>query len=369
MHTSIRQMEVFGIEMPLVGAFTSGGVTKAVTKCVIVRIVDDEGLVGISSIDPSTRAKSPHTAPEQALTLRESVLPQLKGLRTNNLAAITRRVRKLSRGQPGVAAAVELAVADLIANQRSISMLDLLGGGAREQVRFNGWIGELAPDEAAKEAAVWGERGFRSAKVKVGSGVDEDHDRIAAVRARVGSDFELRMDANEQYSLDGAMALERAVRGYDVALFEQPLNREDLAGLAKLRRSGTTPIMADESVVDHESLIRIIRADCADLVKFGIEQVGGLVRASQMLATARAAGLPVVLGHGFGLDLSTMAEILLGATCDNVVEGLECVGPLKVSDSVVTTPLDLRSGHMQIPNSIGLGLELDETKLLQYQAF
>ena len=53
-------------------------------KCVIVRIVDDEGLVGISSIDPSTRAKSPHTAPEQALTLRESVLPQLKGLRTNN---------------------------------------------------------------------------------------------------------------------------------------------------------------------------------------------------------------------------------------------------------------------------------------------
>ena len=84
--------------------------------------------------------------------------------------------------------------------------------------------------------------GFRSAKVKVGSGVDEDHDRIAAVRARVGSDFELRMDANEQYSLDGAMALERAVRGYDVALFEQPLNREDLAGLAKLRRSGTTPI-------------------------------------------------------------------------------------------------------------------------------
>ena len=76
MHTSIRQMEVFGNEMPLVGSFTSGGVTKAVTRCVIVRIVDDEGLVGISSIDPSTRAKSPHTAPEQALTLRESVLPQ-----------------------------------------------------------------------------------------------------------------------------------------------------------------------------------------------------------------------------------------------------------------------------------------------------
>ncbi len=369
MYASIRQIEVFGIEMPLVGSFTSGGVTKAVTKCVIVRIVDDEGCVGISSIDPSTRAKSPHTAPEQARTLRDLVVPQLKGLRTNNLAAITRRVREISPGQPGVAAAVELAVADLIAHRRGISMLEFLGGGARERVRFNGWIGELSPDEAAKEAAVWVARGFCSAKVKVGSGVEEDHDRIAAVRAQVGTDFELRMDANEQYSLNDALTLERAVRGYDVALFEQPVNRRDLDGLAELRRLGTTPIMADESVVDHESLIRIIRADCADLVKFGIEQVGGLVRASQMLATARAAALPVVLGHGFGLDVSTMAEILLGATCDNVVDGLECVGPLKVSDSVVTKPLDLSSGHLEISNSIGLGLELDETKLAQYQAF
>ena len=86
----------------------------------------------------------------------------------------------------------------------------------------------------------------------------------------------------------------------------------------------------------------------------------------RMLATAEAAGLPVVLGHGFGLDLSTMAEIMLGATSHNIVPGLECVGPLKVVDTVATTRLDIGSGSIDVPGGPGLGIELDESKLAQY---
>ena len=91
-----------------------------------------------------------------------------------------------------------------------------------------------------------------------------------------------------------------------------------------------------------------------------------MLAASRMLATAEAAGLPVVLGHGFGLDPSTMAEIMLGTTNSNIVAGLECVGPLKVTDSVVTTPIDIRSGVLKVPEGPGLGLELDEDKLAQF---
>jgi L-Ala-D/L-Glu epimerase len=85
-----------------------------------------------------------------------------------------------------------------------------------------------------------------------------------------------------------------------------------------------------------------------------------------MLATAEAAGLPVVLGHGFGLDLSTMAEIMLGATSHNIVPGLECVGPLKVVDTVATTRLDISSGSIPLPAGPGLGIDLDNGKLAQY---
>ena len=125
--------------------------------------------------------------------------------------------------------------------------------------------------------------------------------------------------------------------------------------------------MADESISDHASLIRVIKADCADFVKFGIKQAGGILKSARMLATAEAAGIPVVLGHGFGLDPSTMAEIMLAATSRNVVPGLECVGPLKVKDTVATKPLDIASGTLPLPSGPGLGITLDERKLEEYR--
>ena len=90
------------------------------------------------------------------------------------------------------------------------------------------------------------------------------------------------------------------------------------------------------------------------------------MRAAHMLATAEAAGLPVVIGHGFGLDPSTIAEVMLAASSRNVLPGLECVGPLKVTDTVATTRLDISKGSLQLPDGPGLGITLDDRKLGQY---
>ena len=75
----------------------------------------------------------------------------------------------------------------------------------------------------------------------------------------------------------------------------------------------------------------------------------------------------IVLGHGFGLGINTMAEIMLAATSDNVIDGLECVGPLKTSDDIVTHKLDLTGGTLDLPGGPGLGVVLDEAKLSKYR--
>jgi L-alanine-DL-glutamate epimerase-like enolase superfamily enzyme len=74
----------------------------------------------------------------------------------------------------------------------------------------------------------------------------------------------------------------------------------------------------------------------------------------------------VVIGHGFGLNLSTMAEIMIGATSNNVLPGLECVGPLKVTDTVTNEQIDISSGEMTLAEKIGVGMTLDESKLSKY---
>jgi len=203
-------------------------------------------------------------------------------------------------------------------------------------------------------------------KIKIGGDVDADIQRVQAVRAAVGKVVNLRMDANEQYSVQDAIRLCDAIKDCDMQLFEQPVPRDDLAGLAEIRRVGGISVMADESISDHASLLKVIEADCADLVKFGIAQAGGIMPAVRMMATAEAAGLKVVMGHGFGLDMSTMAEIMVGASSSNIVTGLECVGPLKVKDTVSQTRLDISSGSLKVPDGAGLAMDLDMEKLAKY---
>ena len=367
MKVVIEQIEVFGVAMPLVGTFTSGGVSKNTTKCVVVRVTASDGAVGISSIDPSTMATSPNTAPELADAIRDRIGPELIGHDPLNIKRIAELASTIAPHQPGASAGVELACVELNCQRMGIALYNYLGGAVNHTLLFNGWIGELPPEQAAAEAKRWLEAGFASAKIKVGSGVAKDDDRVAAVRDTVGSAMKLRIDANQQYDAAAALELCRAVKSLDLQLFEQPTPKDDLEGLARVRREGGVPIMADESISDHASLIRVIKADCADFVKFGIKQAGGLLQAAQMLSTAEAAGLPVVLGHGFGLDLSTMAEIMLGATSRNVVSGLECVGPLKVTDTVATQRLDISSGAIALPLGPGLGVQLDDAKLGRYR--
>ena len=367
MTLKIERVEVFGVAMPLVGTFTSGGVSKNTTKCVVVRLTASDGTIGISSIDPSSVAKSPNTGPELAEAIRSRIAPAIVGEDPTNINRMVGILDQLTPTQPGAAAGVELACVELTCRRQGVPLYAYLGGAVQTGVQFNGWIGELPPEEAAAEGLRWLKAGFKSAKIKIGSGVEKDASRIAAVREAVGSGMKLRMDANMQYDADTSLRLARMVKQYDMQLFEQPVPQKDLAGMARVRREGGIPVMADESVSDHASLLAVIKADAADYVKFGIKQAGGITKAARMLATAEAAGLQVVIGHGFGLDPSTLAEVMLAASSRNVVPGLECVGPLKVTDTVATTRLDISSGSLPLPPGPGIGISLDEKKLEQYR--
>ena len=260
-----------------------------------------------------------------------------------------------------------MACVDLTARALGVPVYTYLGGAVKQRLTFNAWIGILSPREAATEARKWFDRGFRSAKIKVGGGIEADRDRVKAVREAVGGAMALRIDANAGYDTDTAIRLAHLVQACDLQLFEQPVAAGDLAGMARVRReAGGVPIMADESVLDHASLIAVIKAGAADIVKLKVMKQGGFHRTASMLATAEAAGLRCVIGHGFGLGVNTMAEIMLAATSANVIDGLECVGPLKTVDDITTEKLDLGAGALALPPGPGLGVVLDEAKLERY---
>jgi len=365
---AIERVEVFGVAVPLVGGgFKNAYATKTVQKSAVVRVTAAGGAVGLGNIDPSP-GYSTETIEESLAALRSKLAPGAIGVDAANIHVLNARLDKATPGFLDSKAAIEMACVDLTARALGVPVHAYLGGAVKERLSFNAWIGIVPPGEAAAEARKWFERGFRSAKIKVGGGIEADRDRVKAVREAVGGAMALRIDANAGYDADTAIRLAHLVQPYDLQLFEQPVPADDLAGMARVRReAGGVPIMADESILDHASLIAVIKAGAADIVKLKVMKQGGFHRAAAMLATAEAAGLRCVVGHGFGLGVNTMAEIMLAATSANVIDGLECVGPLKTVDDITTEKLDLGSGVLALPPGPGLGVALDEAKLARYR--
>ncbi len=246
-------------------------------------------------------------------------------------------------------------------------MHSLLGGKVKDEVTLNAWIGTVPPEQAAREALDWVARGFTTAKIKVSGAREEGVDRVAAVRAAVGTRMDLRVDFNESLTLGEAVPFIRKLESYGLTLVEQPIPRDDIAGLARIRRQIGIPLMADESVTGPASLIDIIRSEAADIVKVKVMKQGGLLRTLHMVECAAAAGLRVVIGHGFGLTLSTLAEATVAAVSDAIMPGCEAVGPLKMAGDVVTEPLHLETGVIRLSSAPGLGATVDPESLKRYR--
>ncbi len=366
MKMKIERVEVFGVAVPLVGEYKASHISLSIQTSAVVRITGSGGAIGLGNVDPIL-GYSEETIGETLHALKTKFAPLVMGLDPMNVHAVLQRIEAAAANYLDAKAAIEMACVDLTARALGVPVHTYLGGAVKETLLFNAWIGILPADKAAAETAGWQKRGFRSAKIKVGGNIEADRDRIKAVREAVGPDFKLRIDANEGYDADTSIKLARMVAPFDLQLFEQPVPADDIAGMVRVRReSAGIPIMADESVLDHASLIRIIQAGAADIVKVKVMKQGGMFSTRRMIATAEAAGIRCVLGHGFGLGINTMAEIMLAATSHNVIDGLECVGPLKTSDDIVTHKLDLSSGSLALPAGPGLGVTLDQAKLERY---
>ena len=340
------------------------GVT-AVQRSVLVRVAAGEGVEGWGNVDPT-----PGYSRLSVEDIHEAVTklaPALVGLDPFNVRRALSVMDERVDGRLEAKAAVEMALCDLKARALGVPVHSLLGGRVKDRITLNAWIGTVPPAQAAAEAREWLARGFASAKIKIEGPDPEGLARVAAVREAVGDGLALRVDFNESLPLADAVAFIRKLEPFRLALVEQPVERGRIAALAEIRRGIGVPLMADESVTGPASLIEIIRREAADIVKLKVMKQGGLIRTLAMVETAAAAGLGVVVGHGFGLTLSTLAEAAVAAVSPAVLDGCEAVGPLKMAGDVVTELAVLEHGVIAVPDRPGLGADVDRAALARYR--
>ncbi len=193
-------------------------------------------------------------------------------------------------------------------------------------------------------------------KVKLGS--ENDAARLAAIRA-VRPDVILRIDANAAWSAEEAIRQIERILPYDLEMIEQPVARDDFAGLAAVQAACPVPVVADESVQSLADLDKLAAAGVQG-INVKLMKVGGLAPALAILQRARALGLRVMLG--------CMIETSLGVTAmahlAGFAEWLDLDAPLLLANDPFDGVTIDRQARVRVPLRPGIGVLRNEKELI-----
>jgi O-succinylbenzoate synthase len=232
----------------------------------------------------------------------------------------------------------------------------------RERVNVNATLPAVAAD--AVEGVLSRYAGTRTVKVKVaepGQLLADDVARVKAVRAFLGPEGRIRLDANGGWNVDEAEHAAHALAGFDLEYLEQPCATvEELVELRGRLHDWQLPIAADESVRKAEDPLAVARAGAADLLVIKAQPLGGVHRALEIIDQA---GLPVVVSSALETSVGISMGIALAAAIPQLDYdcGLATVG-LFESD-VATAPLIATDGSIPVTR-----VELDVDALARHTA-
>jgi len=256
---------------------------------------------------------------------------------------------------PAARHGLALALADARAKAAAEPLYRTLGADHTvRRVPINATIGAGSPAATRAAAERLVESGRRVLKVKVGAAdLETDIERFEAVRAAVGTDVELRADANGAWDRETAEAALDVCSAHDVSSVEQPVPPDDLEGLAALR-GGEVGVAVDETLVEHD-LETVVEAGAADVAILKPMVLGGPDRAADVAARARSAGVEPIVSTTVDAVVARTAAVHVAATIPDVRHcGLATAD--RLAADLCRDPAPVEDGGVFVPQDRGLGL-------------
>ena len=362
----ITGIECYAVRLPLISPFIISYGTYSHVESVLVRLTTDTGLVGWGEATPDPYVTGESWASTHAM-LRHDLLPLLRDQNPLAREVIHARLDGLVTGAPSAKAAIDLALWDIAGKHTGLSVAALLGGPVHDALVWHATLSIGAPATMAAEARAAVAAGHTEIKMKVGAArLTDDVERIMAVRAAVGPEIALMVDANQGWR-DPATAI-RAITAIAPAApvwIEQPIRADDFAGLAEVRRATGIAQMADEGVHSARDGLRIAELRAADLINVKLMKTGGITEAIRLIAVCEAAGLRCMIGSMVESTIATAAGVQIALARRAVVaNGL--VGPVMLREDLATG-LTYADGAIRIdPDAPGLGVFVDEERVAHF---
>jgi L-alanine-DL-glutamate epimerase-like enolase superfamily enzyme len=298
--------------------------------------IEHDGLVGLGEAAPIARYGQDA---DSAARAAEEMAARIEDPRAFESAA----ARVAILGEPAAEAAVDMALRDLAAKRLGVPLHELMGIDPSTMPVTSFTIGMDEPEiieQKVREAEA-----FEVLKVKMGSA--EDRRMLETVRGM--TDRPLRVDANEGWALEDALARLEWLQEMGVELVEQPLPADQLDEMRELKRQSPLPLFADESVARAEDIPHL--AEAFDGINIKLMKCGGLGEALRMIHVARAHGMQIMIG----CMIESSLAITAAAHIAPLVDFADLDGNLLITNDPFIGA-EVHGGKLVLPSEPGLGV-------------
>jgi L-alanine-DL-glutamate epimerase-like enolase superfamily enzyme len=364
--TEISQVEIYRapISFDRVFRLSLGSLQHAPN--VFVRVLTEDGQYGWG--EASAYSFVTGETLEIACTAAREFAGILLGKSPYEIEARMRELDALAVHATTVKSAFDMAFYDLLGKRAGLPLYALLGGKRRDLVS-NLTMGIDTPEAMAEDAVRFKSGGARFIKTKLGGEPDLEVARIRAIREAIGAEIPIRIDANQAWDFVVAEKVLTALEPQNIQYCEQPVPHWNLEDMRRLRSATTIPIMADESLFDHHSAVRLARMQACEYFNVKLCKAGGILGALKVNAVAEAAGIKCQLGSMSESRLAMSANAHLAASRGNIAF-VDLDGPLKHGEDPVVGGVEMHEdGTMILPEDPGLGADVSGDYLVNLEQF
>jgi mandelate racemase len=256
-------------------------------------------------------------------------------------------------------AGLDVACWDVLALAAGLPLASYLGGKTRPVAAYNSnGLGLMTPEQAAEEAEILLEHGFRAVKLRLGRAEScEDLATVRAVRRRLPDEVALMVDYNQALSVVEAIERGRALDNEGIYWIEEPIRHDDYVGCATVACALATPVQIGENFSGPHAMAAAIAAGASDYVMPDLERIGGVTGWQRAAALALAAGVKMS-SHLFP---EVSAHLLAATPTRHWLEYVDWAAPL------LAEPLRIENGMAVVPDRPGTGLIWDEAAVNRFR--
>lgn len=265
--------------------------------------------------------------------------------------------------------AVDCALWDLKGRALNAPVYRILGGPTRKEIPcYASMLGfSVEPEQAAARAKEYKDLGFRAMKwfFREGptdgrEGMRKNVEMVRAVREAVGDDVDIMLDAWMSWDVPYTLKMAELLAEFNPRWIEEPVLPDKIDSYAQIRAQSVVPISGGEHEYTRWGLKQLMDAGAVDVLQPDIYWCGGISETLKILALASAYDLPVI-PHGHSSNAGAHVTAAQPATLVPLQEYL--IKWNVIHQWFLKTPLQPVNGVITLPETPGLGMDLDEAKI------